>query len=630
MKSPKHLILFTLFLPLWTIAQQTYSLTGGSAAPECVQCRTLIETKPKEVLFGIAFRNGNVYFEMSSEAWFRKIFSRSTDGITADIVLKEQFSCGKETIRREGWHTGQLLPPVYLGELNKRLEKEEGGHISILLGKIPAAMEGKEMEGNLVVLRDKKVCFYTNFTNIPRSMWDLLDMGLFTESLLHTADIPLDSEYVQRIPFTEKMTKIVPFPKGRSTFEPETFRKLYDILQQKKQRISRLEVRAFSSIEGATALNMQLQKERGAGIVKMLDALQTENFTSQVTSGENWMEFFQSIAGTPFQYLATLPKEDIKIRLRNKSLLDSIEPVLAHSRKAIVTFYLDDKNPADAIKDGELVTRLEAAVAARNIQLALDIQRSIYKRVTDNKIPASYLDAVTIPREKAFSRLLNDKNVYKLLLEEIYEDDALNELLAIEKTDPANGKIKYNICALQLRLLQYGDTLINRNTLLARLNQLPSSGTDQKLMRRMMINYHILLCEIYMSQGSFDKKDEALQTIRDKYLDLSVSDEDLLSIAKFFCYYAQYEWAFTLIEPRISRLEVNEDLLFYYLSLSIIFELDTRYPLFTRTMQNAIGINNARFCALFNAIDRGGISMQLLLLPFWKNIYCESCMMKTM
>lgn len=630
MKSPKHLILLALFLPVWTMAQQTYSLTGGGAAPECVQCRTLIESKPKEVLFGITFRDGNVYFEMNSEAWFRKIFFRPTDGITADIVLKEQFSCGKETVRREGWHTGQLLAPVYLDELNRRLEREEGGHISILQGKIPTAIDGKEMEGNLVVLRDKKVCFYTNFTNIPRSMWELLDMGLFTESLLHTADIPLDTEYVQRIPFTEKMTKVVPFPKGKSTFEPETFRKLYDTLQQKKQRISRIEVRAFSSIEGATALNMQLQKERGAGIVKMIDALQTEDFTSQVTSGENWMEFFQSIAGTPFQYLAGLPKEDIKTRLRNKSLLDSMEPVLAYSRKAIVTFYLDDKNPADMLKDGELVTRLKAAVEARNIQLAQDIQRSIYKRVTDNKIPLSYLDAVTIPREKAFSRLLNDKNVYKLLLEEIYEDDALNELLAIEKADPANGKIKYNICALQLRLLQYGDTLVNRNALLARLNQLPSYGTDQKLTRRMMINYHILLCEIYMSQGNFDKKDEALGIIRDKYLDPGVSDEDLLSIAKFFCYYAQYEWAFTLIEPRISRLEVNEDLLFYYLSLSIIFELDTRLPLFKRTMQNAIGINNARFCALFNAIDRGGVSMQLLLTPFWKNIFCESCMMKTM
>ena len=312
MNPLKHLILSFLFFPLSAIAQQTYSLTAGSAAPECVQCQTMIENKPKEVLFGISFREGNVYFEMSSEAWFRKIFSRPTDGITADIVLKEQFLCGKETIRREGWHTGQLLPPVYLNELNKRLEKQEGGHISILLGKIPAAIEGKEMEGNLVVLRDKKVCYYTNFTNIPRSMWELLDMGLFTESLLHTADIPLDSEYVQRIPFTEKMTKIVPFPKGRSTFEPETFRKLYDTLQQKKQRISRIEVRAFSSIEGATAINMQLQQERGAGIVKMIDALQIEPFTSQVTSGENWMEFFQSIAGTPFQYLTNLPKEEIK------------------------------------------------------------------------------------------------------------------------------------------------------------------------------------------------------------------------------------------------------------------------------------------------------------------------------
>ena len=43
---------------------------------------------------------------------------------------------------------------------------------------------------------------------------------------------------------------------------------------------------------------------------------------------------------------------------------------------------------------------------------------------------------------------------------------------------------------------------------------------------------------------------------------------------------------------------------------------------------NAISINTSRFCAFFNSIDTGGISMQLLLDSFWKKVYCENCQLQ--
>src|SRR5689334_23578613 len=70
-------------------AQNGSKLSNGIGAQECDQCRATIESRPKEVLFGIHFNSGDVYFSMSNEQWFNKVFSQPGDGILADLVSKD-------------------------------------------------------------------------------------------------------------------------------------------------------------------------------------------------------------------------------------------------------------------------------------------------------------------------------------------------------------------------------------------------------------------------------------------------------------------------------------------------------------------------------------------------------------
>ncbi|WP_165871543.1 hypothetical protein [Flaviaesturariibacter flavus] len=50
-----------------------------------------------------------------------------------------------------------------------------------------------------------------------------------------------------------------------------------------------------------------------------------------------------------------------------------------------------------------------------------------------------------------------------------------------------------------------------------------------------------------MSTGRYTEKDRVLQEIRDRFLSRPFSDEDLLSLGKYFFWYARYEWADELI-----------------------------------------------------------------------------------
>lgn len=170
-----------------------------------------------------------------------------------------------------------------------------------------------------------------------------------------------------------------------------------------------------------------------------------------------------------------------------------------------------------------------------------------------------------------------------------------------------------------------GNFVVIRNTSICYYLALAKYSINETLIKRMIVNYYIVLSEINMKKEDYDAKDSALALIRKNYIDKNFNDHDLLSIGKFFCLYAQYEWADLLLASRIDKLDVDEDLLFFYLNLSIFTGKDFDDSPFRDMLLNAISINNDRFCRFFNSISAGGISMQLLMQPFWKDKYCENC-----
>lgn len=608
-------------------AQNIYGLTDGrDKDQQCDACQEIIQSKPKEVLFGIHFIKGEVYFSMTNETWFNKIFTQPTDGITVDIVAKDQFDCKNDPPLENKFPKGVFLKPVLLPELRKNLVKEFDGGVMIKLGPIPKELSGKEIEGNFVVIRNRKICYYTNFTHIERSLWNLLDMGLYTDSLVNREEIQNDSTSEPKyFSYTKKITVVVPFERGRSNFRAEDIKPLYDSLNLAAYSVKKIVVRSFSSVEGAYEVNVKLQQQRAENITKAIQSFQKKKIRMEIMSGENWVEFMQDVSSSPQKELTTLSKFEIKKKLADKTLLSELEPILSKHRKAVITIFANERNTADDIPDKDMISSFQKAITQKDLDKAILIQRSIFERVRDNNLPASYFDNLEIPTEKAFSRLLNDREIYKYFLNKIYEDEAIENLKELEKLDPDNGKIKYNICALQIVLWQFNDSLIDKTKLLSQIKGLSKYGIREGLIKRMLVNYNIIMAEIHVKNEKYEAKDKVLFEIKENYMDKSFTDRDLLSLGKYFSQYAQYEWADEIITPRMNKLDVDEDLLFFYINLSIFTQKDFSEDTYFNMLLNAISINNARFCRFFNPTDKGGISMQLLSKEFWKKMYCENC-----
>jgi hypothetical protein len=272
-----------------------------------------------------------------------------------------------------------------------------------------------------------------------------------------------------------------------------------------------------------------------------------------------------------------------------------------------------------------ILSDFNKAVNEKKITVARTILKEIAERIASSKLPYDYIKQIEVPQTKEFSSLLSDREVYKYLLKATTEYEALENFMALKDLDPYNGRICYNVCALRFFMWQYGGDTISQNKLLPEINMLPSMGINNILVKRMLINYHILKCEENLRAFNYAAKDRSLLIIRSIYKDLALNDEDIFSIAKYYAYYSHQQWAEEIITPRIDKTDVSEDLVFYYTNLLFFNPGTYSSELFHKACLNAINLNRKRFCKFFLPNDKGGASMQLLEYEEIKAMYCDGC-----
>ncbi len=580
---------------------------------------------PPEVLFGIHFNsNGDIYFSLSNREWFDKIFKNNSYGISIDIVSKDRYACNNNSSKTDPLPRGIMTKPVYRLQILKGEKELTKGEFYTKVGVVPPELRNKEIEGNLVILNGNYICYYTDFIDIPRSNWELLPMGLYTDSLVNQKQSATDIEE-SFFTYSKKLQLVIPFLKGSKVFSDKYISGLSDSLHLTSYKIRKIDIRAYSSVEGPEKINIELMNGRAKAMVQALKKYEKDLSRVSITTAENWLDFLRDTEGTEFNSLRLLSKTQVKQKLLDPSLAGEIEPFLSKERKVITTIYLDKKTPFTNLPDTSVAGKFKKAILNADVQQARTIQKELFDRIMDNKLAASYLDRLEVPRSKLFSSLLNDREVYKYLLKETSEYEALEGFLSLKLLDPSNGHINYNICALRFFMWRFGDDSVSKKILLSEINSLSHMGIPNSLIKRMLINYHILNSEEQMQAFNYPAKDSSLAIIQNLYEGLSLNDDELLSMAKYYTYYAHSDWAELLIDPRMDKIDASEDLVFYFINLLFYRPETYGSERFRKAALNAINLNRKRYCHFFSSNEKGGASMQLLDNNEIKKIYCESC-----
>ncbi len=629
MKLKRIYVIILLLQASLIYAQTPYNLKPltNKSYEKCNRCTQLFNNKPSEIQFGLDVDiNNNIIFYTNSAEWFYSLIKKNKDGLAVDVVLKSDFECSSNLNFDNPFSLGTLLQPHYLKNLKKNSITSQRGELAINLGQLPNKFIDEEYELNLLVIQNSVVCYYHKFINIAQYKWDLLDMGLYTDTITYKAK-PQNSLNNKKIikTYNKRIKFIIPFKKSKTTYSAKDIKALYDTLNFSDFIIKRISIRAYSSIEGDRTYNLKLQKGRAESIVKAIQTYQPELINYEISTSENWMEFFQSIKGTEFENLSRLTKQQIKEKLKNKTYASKLEPILKTQRKAVIEIDFVKRYNIENLSSEELQNEFNKAIKESNIEIAANIQKVIFSRIVNNKIPSSFINKLEIPEQEQYGILLNSNIAYKYFLDEEDLNSTYNDIKKLKKIVPNSKEVLYNYVALKFYIWLNSIDKLDYRQFKKEIIELRQKGIPRPLINRMLVNYNIILAEIYMYNGEYDKKDKTLKSIYYKYKYTQPSSSDLLSMAQYFVAYTKYDWAIKLLKPYITKVDVDEDLLFYYINLTIYDEKTIKKAGYKQILLNAIDINNARFCKMFNSIKDGGVSFQLLKFDILKSNYCQSC-----
>ena len=619
------IILIAFSLPADLFAQDNYGINfpRNNRNQVCQYFQQIFMQKPKEVSFSIKRSGDNLFFVVNDQQWFKQLFKDRYDGIAIDVVSKSRFDCAKEKIEKKQIQ-GQLLPPVYRNDLRRNLKSAGDQLYRTFVGKIPGSIKSNTLEYNILFLKDKNLCRYQIMYNLASYPWDLLDMGMYLDSLTYQRQPIKQNAKNGVITKTKSMKFIVPFEKNKAQYTQEDIKPIYDSLRLTNFNIQKIAVKAYSSVEGSLERNLELQQQRANSIIEALQSFQKPTIETTVSTSENWVEFLNDIENTPYENLQSLTKSEIKAKLTGE-MANQLETILKDHRKAVLRLDLEKKDAFKSLSPGELINKYEKAIDEVNMEKAAKIQNSIFDKIRSNALSPDYLKKLQVPQQAKFARLIKKNATFKYLTNERQALIVYNELKALEKLVPNNGEVKYNIVALKIKLWRYQAIPIKEKQLKQTIKNLKKFGIAQPLINRMLVNYHIIKAEKSMRKRDYQVKDASVNFINKTYEKFDLSDFDYLSLAQFFSYYANTNLAVELLEEKVKSIDIDEDLLFYYLNLTLINEELTKDSDYRTALLNAYNMNETRFCELFNAVDNGGVSFQLLANQYLRKTYCENC-----
>ena len=238
----------------------------------------------------------------------------------------------------------------------------------------------KKLEYNILFLQNRLLCRYQTTYNLESYNYDLLDMGMYLDSISYNENSSSNKTLEAYETKYKRLDFSVPFPKNKASFSPQDIKPLYDSLRLTDYTIKKIEIKAYSSIEGSTERNKVLQQERSNSIINALQSYQKPTIENEISTAENWVEFLSDIEGTEHGFLKSLSKEEIKKQITG-DLAFRLEKYLKKHRKALITLYLDKIDFYENFTSEELVNQFNTAIEKEELEKATMLQNSLFQKL---------------------------------------------------------------------------------------------------------------------------------------------------------------------------------------------------------------------------------------------------------
>lgn len=556
------------------------------------------------------------------------MFPTNREMMAVDILFNDQFNCesGNAT-HPSAVYDGMMLKPIKKSKLLKGNRLKDQKEFSVTLGTLPAGIDTNDISLSLMIIQDKCAC-----NKIPRNVLNgknirLLDINLVVDTISIAESVDSNARFLK---FT------IPFEKNKADYLVEDIKPFLDSIQLNRFNIKEIYIKAFSSIEGNPFANEELQKRRANSILTAIKEYQLQEVATKIETEENWDGFFESIKGSPYES-EYLGKDHNTVRsiVNSDTLKYDLEPYLEDQRKAEITIFVESIY-IDSLENEYLLPKFKKSLEDGEYIRAKALQTLLYRAVKKGEMDKSVLFEGEIPQFKDYLPLLNNRLAFELEFDEGSHSDSLIDALKMQVEaylgiDPNNGHLNFNKQAIKLYywakdlnilIIDEENRIDQVRDFYRDIRKLYNTKIDNYYVNRLLLNYNIIAADYHYEKQNFKDRNRALKQVR-KYVKKAKLDQDqTLTMARYFIFQMQIDWAVEIMLPTIRSGEYNEEFLLTFLSIAVYDEKHVKPEMLYKYLETASEKYPEGFCNMFG---RTGMSIEFFGDLRIKDIYCANC-----
>jgi len=570
--------------------------------------------------------DGKIYLEFKNSRDLRRLIKKAKDGLAVDVVQRDQYVKADYNIVDNNLNNKGLMSKVIYKDklfksnlLLKGVPKNKRTKIKGLkveMGKFNKKITGA-YELNLIVVQDGKYCkTITRGYNENGNIESSTPIGIMAVKGTTGIKPPFEPRSESSL-----LTFNIPFEKNKSEFKPEDIQPFIKAMNEPDFIIDGLYIYAYSSIEGDSVANAKLQRKRAESVTTVLQGMQQNKIKPTIETKDSWGLFMLENEDGKYANLVNMGKRKaINAINSDQKLMNELEPILAKERFAqiVMDVTYDVSGPKEQ-KFAEV--SFARALKAGNYNQAYKILEFIGKRIVEGRYPESVLDSLKFAETALNAALVNNRVYYKYQKNNSVEDEDQATFERLLKIDAVNPTFTYNKVFCELKLDSNAGNPEHQAKVQQTIDGLYGK-LDSNYVNGLNIEWQFKIMESVDTLDNAEALiDACIARIKSFYNIKDASWQNALKLSYVFSKSKDYKYASTVLEPYLRKPDVNENLIFMYISSAS--RVAEKY--YSRTFAYALDLakqkNPTRYCKLFG---EPYMTFQVLENPEVKKTYYSS------
>ncbi len=550
-----------------------------------------------------------IIFSYHNKENLKNIFTNKLDGFAVDIVTKDQIKCGiPNRLDSSPVYDGILLKPVYRDAIFSNNKAVGDYRLIVSLGKIPEHLKGKELNANLIILKNNGKCDYRVPVSIPFSKYSLIPI----KPNIYTPNISLKTEgsaFVKEIFFDFNSSKT-------------SANKISQVKLNKKQ-ITSIDIKSYTSVDGSYKNNNYLFNKRAKFIKDYLNnSLKLNSSKINIEAKENWELFDFQLELDGYDTAVNKSKKE-KRYLANNTLKNNFVNEFTNQRKSKAIIF--EKDTWKTTDQNHAYFNLIEALLNNNTELANKALSELYKQEETQNI---------LSQDFILDRLIHQKelvlNTSALIAKNIhhYQIDSIIYYINywLKRYDNLSIDTQRNLLNLYIitaeYLLSFWD--LDKERLARVLHPTKVEGLFESIIIQkqedpLYLNYHMAIIKYYGQTNEYDKIYFSFNFITNYFKKRITTIEDNIKLALFFNSWSRYDLTLDLLHKAYLNDKLNEEGIFIFAKTLVAYPY--MYDEITQedVQELAAKSNLKKWCNWINN------DFQNLRLQYIKDIYCKQC-----